>query len=381
MIGALGHENCAFVGGAVRDSLLGRDVSDIDMATSLLPEDVQFRLEQKGVRVVPTGLKHGTVTAVGKPYSLEITTLRADVETDGRHATVAFVDDWREDAMRRDFTINAIYLKPDGEIFDPVGGLSDLQARHVCFIGDPHKRIREDALRILRFYRFSGRFSDTVDTEAHTACVENRALLRGLSVERVRDELIKILASQGSESVLPYMDAGGLFREVFGAGVDVSRLVNLYQGRADFMRLADPLSKLWLMLRTTYDMTSMSKKLKLSGAQKRQLARLDGCARMFCEFDSRYAKDRHRRVREVCYKAGVQCVSDLLIFFADVEKLPEHLAIVEAWDNPVFPVKGRDLLDLGFRPGSEMGQSLKQMEERWIASDFALDKQSLLTQT
>lgn len=378
VLDALGRDNCAFVGGAVRDSLLGLDVADIDVATSLRPEEVQSRLEMAGVQVVPTGLKHGTVTAVGQTISLEITTLRADVETDGRHAEVAFIDNWAEDAKRRDFTINAIFLKPDGRLFDPVGGLADLEARRVRFIGNPEKRIDEDALRILRFYRFSARYSDTTDARAHGACVEKRALLTDLSVERIRDEILKILAAQGVADVLRVMQAGDLFQEIFGPEVDAERLIELCHERADMMQAVQPLSKLWLMLRQSYDSTALTQKLSLSGVQKKHLSGLERCSDLMEQLYSHASQMQTKNVRYTCYNAGVQCAHDLTVFFSDGGTLPQHIRTVEMWDHPIFPVKGRDLQALGFKPGPEMGRSLKKLEQQWVASDFALDKDSLL---
>ncbi|HEX8055161.1 MAG TPA: CCA tRNA nucleotidyltransferase, partial [Novosphingobium sp.] len=195
LIAALGNENARYVGGAVRDTLLGLDVKDIDLATTLLPETVMERLNAAGIRAVPTGIEHGTVTAVLHGGPVEITTLRHDVSTDGRRATVAFAEDWREDAARRDFTINALYADPaTGEIFDYFGGLTDLAARRVRFIGDARQRIREDHLRILRYFRFQARFgSEPADAESQTACAELSATLKGLSRERIGMEFLNLL--------------------------------------------------------------------------------------------------------------------------------------------------------------------------------------------
>lgn len=211
IITALGKENVRFVGGAVRDSLLGQTASDIDMATTHSPEKVCELLRGQGIKALETGMQHGTVTAVWKRHSCEITTLRRDVETDGRHATVAFTDDWREDAKRRDFTINSLYATADGEIFDPFGGLEDLSNNRVRFIGDAETRIREDALRIYRFFRFSARFNAQLDEEGVAACRARAADVSGLSRERVRDELLKLLSASGAlQYVAALNDIGGL---------------------------------------------------------------------------------------------------------------------------------------------------------------------------
>ena len=196
LVSALGVGNARYVGGAVRDTLLGLEVKDIDLATALVPEEVIARLAKAGIRTVPTGIAHGTVTALLSEGPVEITTLRHDVSTDGRRATIAFADDWREDAARRDFTINALYADPDtGEIADFFGGLDDLAARRVRFIGDARQRIREDHLRILRYFRFQARFgSQPADAEAEAACAELAAMLKGLSRERIGMEMMNLLA-------------------------------------------------------------------------------------------------------------------------------------------------------------------------------------------
>src|SRR5207248_6741100 len=197
MLAALKEADIAarFVGGCVRDAILGRPIADIDLATPARPEEVIAALEKAGIKAVPTGIAHGTVTAVVPPRHFEITTLRRDVETYGRHAKVAFDADWAEDAARRDFTINAIYLDPDGTLYDPVGGLADLEAHRVRFVGDPAQRIAEDVLRVLRYYRFEARFGGgTGDPEARAACRAAVPLLPKLSAERVAQELLRLMA-------------------------------------------------------------------------------------------------------------------------------------------------------------------------------------------
>ena len=201
------------VGGAVRDTLLGLPVTDIDLATPLLPQEVTRRLEAADIKVVPTGIAHGTVTAIASGDHHEITTLRRDVETDGRRATIAFADDWRDDAARRDFTINALYADPDtGAVDDWFGGLADLKAGRVAFIGDPATRIAEDHLRILRFYRFSARFGrGELDAVSHAAVVTARQSLKSLSRERIADELLKILSLPDPRAIVGQMAADGIF--------------------------------------------------------------------------------------------------------------------------------------------------------------------------
>ncbi|WP_294292275.1 CCA tRNA nucleotidyltransferase, partial [uncultured Sphingomonas sp.] len=201
-----GGKNARFVGGAVRDALLGLPVADLDIATRHQPEDVMHALRRAGIKAVPTGLAHGTITAVIESGPVEVTTLRRDISTDGRHAVVAFTDDWREDAARRDFTMNALYADPlTGEVFDYFGGLADLEARHIRFIGDARQRIAEDHLRILRFFRFLARFGDTPDPDGLAACTERANDLMALSRERIRDELLKLLVARDAVRVVRLM--------------------------------------------------------------------------------------------------------------------------------------------------------------------------------
>ena len=216
MIAALGKGHARFVGGAVRDTLLGLEVSDIDIATDHPPEAAMKRLRAAGITVVPTGIKHGTVTAVLPDGPIEVTTLRRDVETHGRHATVAFTDDWQEDASRRDFTINALYADPaSGAVYDPFDGLDDLAARRVRFIGDPIARIAEDHLRILRYFRFHARFGGVeMDAAALEACAERANDLMALSRERIADEMTKLLPTQRAPEVLAVMVERGILRAV-----------------------------------------------------------------------------------------------------------------------------------------------------------------------
>ena len=232
LVAALGAGNVRWVGGAVRDTLLGHPVKDIDAASPLTPDEVMARLTAAGIRHVPTGLDHGTVTAVLPGGPVEITTLRKDVSTDGRRATVAFSDDWREDAARRDFTINALYADPQtGEIFDWFDGLADLEARRVRFIGGARERICEDHLRILRYYRFHARFGATIDKEAEKACVELAPMLKGLSRERVGWELLALLALPDPVDTVRRMHESGVLDVVLpeAAGQATSALAALVQ--------------------------------------------------------------------------------------------------------------------------------------------------------
>src|SRR3569623_722976 len=212
LIEALGPGTARIVGGAVRETLLGIETSDIDLATTHSPDEVIDRLEAAHIKAVPTGIKHGTITAVASDEVYEVTTLRRDLDTDGRHATVAFTDDWQEDAARRDFTINALYADPDsGELIDYFNGIADLDTRRVRFIGDPLVRIAEDHLRILRFFRFLARFGDTPDPAGLTACTDRANDLMALSRERIANELLRLLVAPRAPEVVELMLERGIF--------------------------------------------------------------------------------------------------------------------------------------------------------------------------
>jgi len=263
-----------FVGGAVRDTILGFDVADVDLATVHSPERVIALLKEEGIKVVPTGLAHGTVTAVlpdGSP--VEVTTLRCDVATDGRHATVEFTDNWREDAARRDFTMNALYADPaTGEIFDYFGGLDDLKAGRVRFIGDPLKRIAEDHLRILRFFRFHARFGDTVDPGGLDACTARANDLMALSRERIAMELLKLLVAVHAVDVVSLMIAHGIFTPVLPEITSAERLARLAAREASAGIAPDPIRRLAALLPADPDVADdVAARLKLSKADRKRL--------------------------------------------------------------------------------------------------------------
>ena len=273
LVAALGAAR--FVGGSVRDTLLGIPVSDLDVATPHAPQEVLARLKRAGIRAVPTGIEHGTVTAVLASGPVEVTTLRRDVSTDGRRATVAFTDDWREDAARRDFTMNALYADPaSGTIFDYFDGLADLQARHVRFIGDPLQRIAEDHLRILRFFRFLARFGDVPDPAALDACTVRAKDLMALSRERIRDELVKLLVAGDAVSVAALLLRHGIFApvlpEVDEAGIAL--LARTASREAEAGVAPDPLRRLAALLHPDPQAAdAIGARLKLSNAERKRL--------------------------------------------------------------------------------------------------------------
>lgn len=353
-----GGEMTRAVGGAVRDSLLGQPVADVDLATQLVPENVIACLAAAGLKSAPTGIVHGTVTAIAGGRGYEVTTLRRDVATDGRRATIAYTGDWAEDAARRDFTINALYADPvSGEVFDPVGGLPDLAARRVLFIGDAAARIDEDHLRILRWFRFLGRFGIVAPDEATFATVAGRAAkLRGLSRERVADELLRILALPDPAPVLQLMQDAAVLSEILpeAMGGGVERLEALVRAEQAATIAADAGRRLAALL--AGDALAADKaaaRLKLSNRlRKRIMSALSGGA----EGD----------VRALCYRIGKQSATDRLLLAG----APERLSDLAGWDAPRMPFSGGDLVALGVKAGPDVARLLRVLEARWIDEGF-----------
>lgn len=364
---AEGGAGCVrFVGGCVRNALLGQPVDDLDLATPLLPERSMQALKAAGLKVVPTGLAHGTVTAVsgGQPY--EITTLRRDVETDGRRAVVAFTDDWAEDAARRDFRLNALYADAGGAIFDPTGeGLADLEARRVVFVGEAETRIREDYLRILRFFRFHAWYGrGAPDAEGLRASSKLAAGVRTLSAERVSKELLKLLAAPDPRPAVRAMAEAGVLAEVLP---EVGAL-NLLEAMVE--RSGDPVLRLSALLPP--DETAVAAaagRLRLSNAQRDRLVAAVGEVP---------AGLTDREARALLYGIGRDAFRDRLMRTAAsgaigaeaVERL-ERLA--EGWTRPKMPVGGREVAKAGLAPGPETGRVLAVFEAGWIADDFPTD--------
>ena len=355
LVAALGTGNARYVGGAVRDTLLGIAVKDVDIATPLEPQAVMQRLKDAGIQAVPTGIEHGTVTAVLPDGPVEITTLRHDVSTDGRRATVAFASDWQDDAARRDFTINALYADPaSGEIYDWFGGLDDLAARRVRFIGDPHQRIREDHLRILRYFRFQARFgSMPADAPSESACAELAATLKGLSRERVGMEMMNLLSLPNPAPTVARMAELGVL-EVVLPEADVAALAALVDQEAHQNVAPDALRRLAALLPADVQLAeAVASRFRLSGAQKKRLALAaarDGAA---------------AEARALAYRLGIDAALDrLLIAGADTASL-------NGWDIPQFPLKGGEIVARGIKAGPEVARVLRQVEAGWIAAGFA----------
>jgi poly(A) polymerase len=360
LLKALGADDglTRYVGGAVRDDLLGLPVSDIDLATRIRPEEVVERLQAVGVKVVPTGIAHGTVTAVSDGLPVEITSLRRDVSTDGRRATVAYTDDWQEDAARRDFTLNALSADPDsGEIFDYFGGLDDLEARRVRFIGDPIERIAEDHLRILRFFRFHARFgSGDPDPAALEACAARANDLMALSRERIADELLKLLAMPDPaptvrvmldrailKPVLPEIEAAALafVKRVIAAEREAIVEPNALRRLAALLPADELLAE------------KIAVRLRLSNKARKRVA----CAA---------GRELGTNPQALAYRLGVDCAVDRLLLAGE----PAQAAALIGWKLPRLPIGGGKLIARGVPEGPAVARTLRRIEDRWVEAGF-----------
>ena len=358
LLAALGPGTSRFVGGAVRDTLLGLPVQDLDLATALSPYEVMRRCGAAGIRTVPTGIAHGTVTAVSAGQTVEITTLRSDVATDGRWAEVAFTDDWRADAERRDFTINALYFDPpSGELFDFFGGRNDLAAGKVRFIGDPLRRIAEDHLRILRFFRFHARFGGSeLDPEGLAACVARANDLMALSRERIADELLKLLALPDPAATVAVMVGEDVLRPVLPeiAPAALPRLHGLIEAERQAAVPAHGLRRLSALLPPEPLLAEkVAARLKLSNkARKRLTIAAD--------------QDLDGSPRGLAYWIGPESAADRLLLAGHVEEA----AAVAGWLPPKLPIAGGALIKRGLAPGPAVARTLQAVERRWVAEGF-----------
>jgi poly(A) polymerase len=347
-----------YVGGAVRDELLKLPVNDIDLATRLRPEDVVKRLENARIKAVPTGIEHGTVTAISDGQPVEVTSLRRDVSTDGRRATVAFTDDWQEDAARRDFTINALSADPvSGEIHDYFGGLADLEARRVRFIGEPLERIAEDHLRILRFFRFHARFgAGEPDAAALEACAARANDLMALSRERIADELLKLLGLPDPAPTVEIMLRHGVLKPVLPeiaadylanlhaliAAEAAARMAPVALRRFAALLPADPLAA-----------EKVAARLKLSNKARKRIA----CAA---------GRSVEGPPQALAYRLGVECAADRLLLAGR----PDDAAAIVDWPVPRLPIGGGQLIARGLKQGPLVARTLQRIEQRWVDTGF-----------
>lgn len=369
------------VGGAIRNTILDQKVKDIDIATTSDPETSIKLAKAASLKVIPTGLQHGTVTVVSESIPYEVTTLRQDVETDGRRAKVAFTTDWEADASRRDFTMNALYLDAEGKLYDPLNGYDDLMARRVRFIGNPVDRIREDYLRILRYFRFKAEYGlDTLDPPSLHACVQEKDGLRQLSAERISAEMQRLLVAQAAPKVLETMFSYGLLTDILGSIANPATFRNLVNLDQQLQHKADPMLRLAVLsLFHKDDATRITERFRLSNENKKELRHiLEPPSQLSNKLSELNAKILLYRLAEHTYR------NKILYHWSHSGQAPDNPSwkklyhLPERWTAPVFPVKGRDLSSLGVCNGPEMGKLLKRLENTWIEDEFNLSKDKLL---
>jgi poly(A) polymerase len=380
---AEGGPDCArFVGGCVRDALIGRPTAeiDIDIATTLTPDRVTKALGAAGLKAVPTGVEHGTVTAVsgGKPF--EITTLRRDVATDGRRAVVAFTDDWREDAQRRDFTLNSLYARRDGTIFDPTGhGVADARAGRIIFVGEATQRIREDYLRILRFFRFLAWYGKgPPDDAAVTACEALKDQIASLSAERISKELLKLLAAEDPREAVALMAKTGVLATVLPHPIDLARFNGMVAIEEDQLFETDAVLRLAALLPDDQvGAAQFAERLRLSNADRDRIVAALALAPALKSWMS------PREIRRMVYRLGPRVFRDRAkLAWARADRTavtPQWrgmIALGEGWSPPAFPLSGDDVVTAGVPKGPMVGQVLREVEDWWIDHDFLDDKMS-----
>ena len=360
---ALG-EQALFVGGCVRNTVLGEPVSDLDLSTPLLPGEVTRRIEAAGLKAIPTGIEHGTITAVADGRPFEITTYRADVETDGRRAVVRFSTDIAEDAVRRDFTMNALYARPDGTLVDPLGGLEDTLARRVRFILDPAQRIREDALRILRFFRFNAWYGHGIDAEGLAACAEMAERTETLARERIGAEMRKLLAAPDPGPAVATMAASGVMMRCLPGAV-AEALPPLIHREAETGSPPD-----WLTRLAALGPEDAETALRLSKAEARALA----AARSVLDTDATIAASA------AAFGAEAARRGHLIRSASQPADWAEVLAEIARAGATPFPLTAADLIAAGLKPGPDLGQAMARARAAWLASDLRLDKPELMVE-
>jgi poly(A) polymerase len=374
-------EQARVVGGAVRNALLHEPLGDIDIATTARPEEVVRRVEAAGFKAVPTGIEHGTITVVADSHPFEVTTLREDIETYGRHARVVFGRDWRRDAERRDFTMNALFLSRDGGVHDYVGGLADIADRRVRFIGDAATRIAEDYLRILRFFRFHAAYGHggLPDAQGLHACIVARAGLETLSRERVRMEMLKLMLARHAVPTLAVMAETGLIEMVLGGVPQLASLSNLIKLEALLSLPADPARRLGALgVLVTEDAERLRERLRLTNAESERLASMgEAWWRIVAGMSEQAARALLYRLRPENYLDRV-----LLAW----SRAPEGAAdphwhalatLPQRWNAPTFPLKAADFMARGVEKGPRLGAAMRAAEEAWIAAGFPMERAAL----
>ena len=379
---AAGGTDCArFVGGCVRNTLIGRPVSDIDIATVLSPQAVTEALKAAGLKAVPTGIEHGTVTAISGGQPFEITTLRRDVATDGRRAVVAFTDDWAEDAQRRDFTLNSLYARRDGSLFDPTGqGVADARAGRIVFVGEAEARVREDYLRILRFFRFFAWYgAEPADAVALAACEALRGDLKTLSAERVSKEFLKLLAADDPRPAVALMDRTGVLGEVLPPPIDLARFHALVAIEDEQLFENDPVLRLAALLPDDQvGAAAFAARLRLSNGERDRLV-----AALAPESFKSWMSPRE--IRRAVYRLGPQVFRDRAKLAwarasgtAATMQWRGMIALGEGWTAPAFPLTGDEVIAAGVPKGPMVGQVLREVEDWWIDHDFLDDRLSVI---
>jgi tRNA nucleotidyltransferase/poly(A) polymerase len=371
-----GGEEARVVGGAVRNALLGEPVTEWDIATTALPAEVARRARAKGWKVVPTGIEHGTVTVVAAGHPFEVTTLRQDVETDGRHAVVRFGRDFAADAFRRDFTINALSVGRDGQLHDYAGGLADLRARRVRFIGDADQRIAEDYLRILRLFRFHARYGEgPIDRSSLGAAIRLRGGLAKLSRERIRAELLKLLAAPKAPAVVAEIDGAGFCLKVLGGVARPLTLARLVMIETDEGLGCEPVRRLGALgLFVLEDAVRIAERLRLSRAESTRLKA------MAVAGESRCVPPTPQQARAALYAMGREGFRDAALLAWARSGDPAWSAALDlarSWPIPVRPFGGRQLETLGLSPGPQLGRVLALAEQLWIEADFPEGEEAL----
>lgn len=376
MLSAGGYE-ARVVGGAVRNALLGEPVTDIDFATTAEPADVIRLATAAQFQVAETGLKHGTVTVIVEGHPFEVTTLRKDVATDGRHAKVAYTVDWVADARRRDFTMNALYCEADGEVYDPLGGFVDIAARRVRFIGNPHDRIREDYLRILRFFRFFAQYSGGApDAAAMLACVQERLGLKRLSGERIRQEFVKLVNAPRAADAIAAMLGHGLLTALLRVAPNPElfrRMLVRDTGGDAALRLAA------LTVHAGEDAGRLTRALRLSNAEHATLAEFAAASEAGSALpDAAGLRALLYRLGETRYRHRILAMWAISGASQDDRQFVDASTLPSRWSPARFPLSGQDVIALGEKPGPGVGAALATVEAEWIAGDFVEDRDALL---
>ncbi len=381
---ALPENSTRFVGGCVRNALLGVEVADYDLATTILPKQVIILAKKAGIAVHATGLEHGTLTLVSDNQVFEITTLRKDISTDGRRATVEFSEDWLEDAKRRDFTVNALYCDEYGKVYDPLGeGLADIKAKRLRFVGNPKARIKEDYLRILRYFRLQSWYfeGEKMDTQALKACRAHKYGLETLSSERVWAETKKLLSAKKPFRTVNTMLVGGILEIIMPEASNAQGLQLLCKLEEKQGLQPDPYLRIMAMsARDEIATTRFCKRMKMSNKEKTRLMKWAGD-----QTELRHDMEENE-LKIAIYKAGKQVIMDRAIIRAAGaggcairNKWLDIYKLARDWKKPEFPVTGNDLINAGFASGKDLGNSLKALEALWVRSGFKAEKQALLT--